>query len=148
MTDGRLTILFDRDCSLCTWTVRRLIKWDRHGRLGPLALQDAHAQAARPDLAQIAADYPLESSLHVVMPDGRVAARGRAMLAILDALPGGWLLRPWTLIPGTADVVDRIYDQIAVRRHAIGELITRGQGVACALPPQGVSSTRTRPSKT
>ncbi|CAN5731822.1 hypothetical protein BH18CHL1_BH18CHL1_10530 [soil metagenome] len=146
ITDRRLTILFDRDCSLCTWTVARLVRWDRYGRFAPIALQDAADRPDRPDLARVAAEHPLAASLHVVMPDGEVASRGRGMLAILDALPGGWLLRPWTLMPGMVGVLDRVYDQIAARRHPLGELVTRGQAIACELPPQPPAAVRTDPS--
>lgn len=146
ITDRRLTILFDRDCSLCTWTVARLVRWDRYGRFAPIALQDAADRPDRPDLARVAAEHPLAASLHVVMPDGEVASRGRGMLAILDALPGGWLLRPWTLMPGMVGVLDRVYDQIAARRHRLGELVTRGQAIACELPPQPPAAVRTDPS--
>lgn len=131
----RMTVLFDRDCGFCTWTVARLGRWDRLARLRYIALQDAGAVIDRPDLAAVAARYRLSSSLHVVMADGTVRSRGRAMLAILDALPGGWTLRPWAQLPGMTSLVDRIYDRIAGRRDLLGVLVARGT-VACDVPAE------------
>ncbi len=131
---AQLTVLFDRDCGFCVWTVRQLRRLDRYGRLRYVALQTAAAVPERSDLARVAAEYPLADSIHVVRRDGSVVARGRAMLAILDVLPGAWLLRPWTRLPGVARLADALYDPLAAHRHALGRLVARGDPTLCDVP--------------
>lgn len=58
--------------------------------------------------------------MHLVTPDGRVYAGGRAVGPLLARLPGGRLLTPWLRIPGMQRLVDRVYDAVARRRHRLG----------------------------
>jgi hypothetical protein len=78
-------------------------------------------------------------------PDGGVRAGGGALLEILDALPGGWLLRPWARLPGAEAVVDAAYRWVARRRRLFGALLARqrgDRGPACALDvPPALDST-------
>lgn len=120
---ARLTVLFDEDCGLCRWTAQQLHRLDRGARLELVPLQHAASHPERPDLARLAAQYPLAESIHVQRDDGRVRAGGDAMLEILDALPGGALLRPWALLPGVAAVVGAAYRRIAGNRALVGRLI-------------------------
>lgn len=133
-----LTVLFDRDCGFCNWTVRQLRALDRDGRLSYVSLQAAASTPDRPDLAAVAASYPLSESIHVVRRDGTVEARGRAMLAILDALPGAWLLRPWMRLPGLSRLADALYDPMAANRLALGRLVARDDPAACDVAPATV----------
>jgi predicted DCC family thiol-disulfide oxidoreductase YuxK len=121
--DGRLVVLFDRDCGLCQATVRQLTRWDRDGSLDFVALQAA-ASSGRLVLEHAAADYRLGDSLHVIdEASGATWVGGDAALAIVDALPGGWMLRPWrTLAPWRA-VVDAGYDLVARNRHVLGHAL-------------------------
>ncbi len=97
--DGlRLTILYDADCGICGLTARTLRRWDRAGRFETLPLQAA-ARSQEPRLAAAAVGHALADELHVVDLDGRVAAGGDAVLAIVDRLPGGVVLRPWAALP-------------------------------------------------
>lgn len=130
-----LTVLFDRDCGFCNWTVRQLRGLDRHRRLSYVPLQSAHSLPARPDLAAVAATYPLAQAIHVVRRDGTVHSRGRAMLAILDALPGARLVRPWTRLPGVARLADALYDPLAAHRGALGRLVAGRDLAACDVAP-------------
>lgn len=145
-----LVVLFDRDCGFCNWTVRQLRGLDRERRLRYVSLQSAASVPDRPDLAQVAATYPLADSIHVVRPDGTVESRGRAMLAILDALPGAWLLRPWTRFPGVSRLADALYDPLAANRQILGRLVAGDDPAVCevvplsAAPRQETSSARDR----
>lgn len=131
----RLTVLYDADCGFCTWSVAQLRGLDRNGRLEYVPLQHAAAHPERPELAELAATRDLRDVIHVVRPDGGVRAGGGAMLEILDALPGGWLLRPWAVLPGLEYVVDIGYRWVARRRNLFSALLERaGRGVpACDL---------------
>ncbi len=135
-----LTVLFDGDCGFCNWTVRQLRGLDRDRRLAYVSLQSASSIPHRPELAAVAATYPLAEAIHVVRRDGTVEARGRAMLAILDALPGAWLLRPWTRMPGVSRLVDALYDPVAANRLALGRLVARGDPAVCDVAPSAVPS--------
>jgi predicted DCC family thiol-disulfide oxidoreductase YuxK len=138
---ARLTVLYDEDCGLCRWTVDQLRGIDRRRRLEFVPLQHAAEHPERPDLARLAANSPLEESLHVLRTDGRVRRGGGAMLEILDALPGGWLLRPWAVLPGVEPVVDALYGHVARNRGTIGRLLarTRRGAAACDLHPPRVT---------
>lgn len=120
---ARLSVLFDLECPFCRWTVRQLRSLDRHQRLEFISLQKATNRRGRPDLREVARHYPLRREIHAVRPDGSVRAGGDAMLEILDVLPGGWLLRPWTAIPGVEAAVRVFYRLIADHRSLLAKLM-------------------------
>ena len=116
----RLVVMYDRDCGLCTATAQRLSRWDRHGRLELLSLQDA-AMSERSIIADTARSHPVLAELHVLdATSGRVDAGGEAALAIAAELPGGWLVRPFRHIPPVRWIVGAVYNLVASNRHAIG----------------------------
>jgi predicted DCC family thiol-disulfide oxidoreductase YuxK len=118
--DGsRLTVLFDRDCGICGLTARNLARWDRAGRFSIVPLQFAAGGEDR-RLAEVAVRYALADELHVVDSAGRVASGGAAALAIIDALPGGRLLRPWAAFGPFRRLVSIGYRWIARHRRQIG----------------------------
>jgi predicted DCC family thiol-disulfide oxidoreductase YuxK len=39
----RAVILFDNNCGFCRWSLSKLLAWDRHARLRPVALQSEQA---------------------------------------------------------------------------------------------------------
>jgi predicted DCC family thiol-disulfide oxidoreductase YuxK len=130
--DGsRLTVLYDRDCGICGLTARSLRRWDRTGRFEVVPLQVA-AIGGDPRLADVAGRYLLEDELHVVDERGGVAAGGDAALAIVDALPGGRILRPWAMFPPFRALAGIGYRWVAANRRAIGQLL--GLELVCALP--------------
>ena len=132
--DGpRLVVLYDRDCGLCTASARRLRRWDRHGRLELLPLQDVDG-ADRPGLAAAVSGLPLKSALHVVdEATGDVRSGGDASLAIGAALPGGRVVRVLGVVPPVRWIVGLGYDVIARNRHRIGRWL-RLEGPACDVP--------------
>ncbi len=76
----------------------------------------------------------------MVRDDGRVRQGGGAMLEILDALPGGWLLRPWAQMPGVEHVVDAGYRALARRRSTLGRLLAGRAGApVCDVVPGRVT---------
>jgi predicted DCC family thiol-disulfide oxidoreductase YuxK len=130
---GRLVVLYDRDCGLCTATARRLRRWDRAGRLELLPLQDA-AASARPEIAAAGRDLPLSAALHVLDErTGAVRAGGDAALAIVAALPGGTVARLIAAIPPARWLVGLGYGLVARHRHRIGRWL-RLEGPACDVP--------------
>ena len=135
----RLTVLYDGDCGFCSLTVDILGDLDLGQHLEFVPLQHARAHAAeRPELAGVADSYPLEQSIPVRRADGHVSAGGEAVLEILEALPAGWLFRPWSVIPGMTALLDAGYNVIADRRGQISRLINRlgGRAPTCDLQPR------------
>jgi len=127
--DGsRLTVLYDRDCGICGLTARAIRRWDRHDRFRLVPLQTA---ASRGDarLADVAARYALRDELHLVDGAGRVATGGDAALAIVDALPGGRILRPWAALPPFQALVRVAYRWVARNRAVIGRRL--GLEIVC-----------------
>jgi predicted DCC family thiol-disulfide oxidoreductase YuxK len=121
----RLTVLYDGDCGFCRLSVDVLADLDLEDRLEMVPLQHAADHPERPELARIARDHPLAQTIHVRRADGRISAGGGAVLEILDALPLGWLFRPWRLLPGLPSLLDAGYQLVADNRGPISELITR-----------------------
>jgi hypothetical protein len=74
--ERRWALLYDADCGFCTWLLSALLRWDRAGRLHPIALQRSetllrwHRQlvAGRWTYAYRAPGRPpLASSLHALI---------------------------------------------------------------------------------
>lgn len=126
----RTTVLYDGDCGFCIWVMRELRRLDRRRLLTWVPLQMASMRADRPDLAAVAKARPLEREIHVVLPDGSVRTGGRAMLEILQLMPGGWLLRTWTRLPGAVSLTELAYRHVAAHRHALGRLVRPDRGAS------------------
>jgi predicted DCC family thiol-disulfide oxidoreductase YuxK len=128
--DGsRLTVLYDRDCGICGLAARSIRRWDRRGRFEIVPLQVA-SSGGDASLVEVAATYALTDELHVLDADLRVAAGGDAVLAIIDALPGGRVLRPWSALAPFRSVVRVAYAAIARHRRTIGRWL--GLELVCA----------------
>ncbi len=128
-----LTVLYDGECGVCRETIGKLRRWDHENRLEFVALQSA-ATSGRPILEKLAAEGRLEDAVHVVDEStGRVVAGGHAALAILDALPGGWLLRPWAVMPQTALAADVVYRVASRHRDRLAWLMGLRDDVHCPI---------------
>ena len=128
---GALTVLYDGDCGVCRETVRRLRRWDRDDHFEFMPLQVA-ASCGRPQIEKLAAQGHLPDAVHVVdEATGRVVSGGHAALAILDGLPGGWLLRPWAALPPAAAAADVVYRVAARHRDRLAWLTGMRNEVSC-----------------
>lgn len=123
---ARLTVLFDRDCAFCRWTVRQISFLDRGKKIEFVPLQDASQVPGRPDLAALAVTRPLEQELHVLLPDGQVRSGGRAMIEVLSVLPGGALFRLWPRVPGLSAAIDLGYRWVAGHRGPLSRALRIG----------------------
>jgi predicted DCC family thiol-disulfide oxidoreductase YuxK len=130
-----LTVLYDDDCGVCRETIRQLSRWDHADRFEFLPLQQA-ASSGRPLLERLAAEGHLPDAIHVVDEStGRVVSGGHAALAILDGLPGGWLLRPWAALAPTAVAADVVYRVAARHRDRLAWLMGMRDEVSCPVRP-------------
>ena len=137
-----LTVLYDGGCGVCRETVRHLRRWDRDSRMEFLPLELA-ASSGRPVLERLAADGHLEDAIHVVNEaTGEVVSGGHAALAMLDALPGGWLLRPWAALPPTALAADVVYRVASRHRDRVAWLMGVRNEVSCPVGPAANSDQR------
>ena len=84
---GEWLVLYDADCGFCTWALALLLRWDRRGRLAPVALQEARAAEL---LGGLSAEERM-ASWHLVAPDGARTSAGAALPEALALLPGGAL---------------------------------------------------------
>ena len=86
-SDRRWAVLYDADCGFCTWLLSVLLRWDRSGRLRPIALQRSEAD----DLLRKLAPAERMASWHLISPTGERRSGGAAMPPLLRALPAGRL---------------------------------------------------------
>ena len=113
-----VTVLFDRDCGFCRWSVGRLLAWDRAGRVRPVAIQ---SDEGRRLLADLTSTERLTSA-HVIDVRGRRTSAGDALAPVADVLPGG---RPLAALARRAPGLARAgYRAIAGRRSLFGKLVS------------------------
>jgi predicted DCC family thiol-disulfide oxidoreductase YuxK len=114
------TILYDRDCGFCRWSLAKVLAWDRRGRLRPVALQDPEADAL---LGKMGEEERM-GSWHLVSPGGEVRSAGAAFEPLLRLLPGGAPLA--SLAARAPGPVERGYRFVADHRTPIGRRLTDG----------------------
>jgi predicted DCC family thiol-disulfide oxidoreductase YuxK len=113
------TILYDRDCGFCRWSLAKLLVWDRADRLHPLPIQSAEGQRL---LADVPEHERLES-WHLVDATGRVSSGGDAFPAVFRLLPGG---RPLGAVAAAAPGASRAaYWLVARSRSFLGRCLSR-----------------------
>jgi predicted DCC family thiol-disulfide oxidoreductase YuxK len=120
------TVCYDDDCGLCRWCAWQLRRWDRHGRLHFVTLDDPAAD----ELLQELSPDRRRSSWHLVSPGRRVWSGGAAVPRVLELLPGGKPLAAFA--DRFPSATERAYRWVADRRDRIGRLL--GQE-ACAVDP-------------
>jgi predicted DCC family thiol-disulfide oxidoreductase YuxK len=85
MTPRDHTVLYDDDCGFCKWSLDKILLWDRHGRVRPVAIQSPEGQEL---LSGVPPGERLDS-WHLVEPDGRVVSAGAGAAPLARVLPGG-----------------------------------------------------------
>ena len=96
----RHIILFDEGCGFCRWSLDRLLRWDRRGRLRAVPIQSEEGDRLLADLA--VADRL--ASWHLVTPDGRRYSGGAATAPLARLLPAG---APVAIVAETFPAHDR-----------------------------------------
>jgi predicted DCC family thiol-disulfide oxidoreductase YuxK len=96
----RAVILFDNDCGFCRWSLSKLLAWDRHGRLRPVALQSEEAD----DLLMGMDRERKMASWHLVARNGHIYSGGAAVPQLARLLPvGAPIAALASTFPRTAD---------------------------------------------
>jgi predicted DCC family thiol-disulfide oxidoreductase YuxK len=107
---GSAVILFDSQCGFCRRSVERILRWDRHRRLRPVALQDREAD----ELLGGMDEERKMASWHLVTADGRVHSAGAAFPPLLRLLPG---CRPFAALTAAfPGLTERAYRYVARTR--------------------------------
>jgi len=131
----RAVILFDNKCGFCVWSLSKILSWDRHGRLRPVALKSPEAD----DLLMGMDPELKRASWHLVAPDGRTYSGGQAVAPLARLLPGG---TPIALLAGAVPrTTDRAYRWVARHRDRLGRALGER---ACAVDLAKRPSTSTQ----
>jgi predicted DCC family thiol-disulfide oxidoreductase YuxK len=77
-------ILYDPDCGFCRVSLAVLLRWDRHGRLRPVALGSEEADSLLDGMPE----EERMASWHLVTTDGKVHSAGHAFPELFRLLPG------------------------------------------------------------
>ncbi len=84
-SEPQRVVLYDDDCAFCKWSLDKILAWDRHRRLRPVAIQSDEGQGL---LANVPESERLDS-WHLVLPSGEVRSAGAAAAPLAALLPGG-----------------------------------------------------------
>lgn len=118
MTDvggGRLTVLYDARCRVCTRIAGRLAGADAEGHLRLRPLQRAHTDEWA-SVRRLRAERDLRMALHVVDEAGQWAAGGEAMLRTLERVPRFALLARVLRLRPLVQFVEPAYRWFAANR--------------------------------
>jgi predicted DCC family thiol-disulfide oxidoreductase YuxK len=117
---AKATVLYDRDCGFCRWSLGKVLAWDRRGRVRPVPIESDEGDRLLDGVP--AADRM--SSWHLVGEDGTVRSAGAAFPGLFRQLPGGAPLARLTSRAPRA--TDRAYRWVAGNRSRWGKLVTDG----------------------
>jgi predicted DCC family thiol-disulfide oxidoreductase YuxK len=126
---NRHTVLFDDECSMCTFQMKVLSWLDWRNVLALVPLSDPQAHAIAPQLKP----EDLQEAIHCVTPQGRVYRGARAIRFLGLRLP---LLVPLALflwIPGVIWIAEIVYAWVSRNRTLLSRVF--GCKDACAIMP-------------
>ena len=115
--EHRWAVLYDADCGFCKWMLSGLLRWDRAGRLQPIALQ-------RPDADDLLSELtPADqmASWHLISPTGIRRSGGAAVAPLLKQLPAGRL--PAAGFARFPTLTDRAYRWVAEHRSQLSRWV-------------------------
>lgn len=129
VSSARHIVLYDGECSLCTFQMRMLtwLDWCHVVRLLPIA--DPEAARVAPTLTREA----LLEAIHCVATDGAIHRGARCIRFVGLRMP---LLVPLALVlwfPGVIWIAERIYQWVSRNRYLLSKFF--GCKEACALLP-------------
>ena len=110
-------VLYDGECGFCRASLGWLLRWDRRGRLEPVALQSARAADI---LAELSEEERMDS-WHLVSPDGERWSAGAAAPRLLRLLPGGRV--PARVLDAAPGITERAYRFAARHRGSLGRAL-------------------------
>ena len=122
----RHAVLYDEGCGFCRWSLDRLLRWDRGGRLRAVPIQSEEGDRLLADLSE----EERLASWHLVTPDGRRYSGGAATGPMARLLPAG---APVAHLAETFPrTTDRVYRWVARNRDSLGRRLGEQ---ACSVDP-------------
>lgn len=122
----RHVVLYDSDCGFCRWSLDRVLRWDRDGRLRAAPIQSEEGDRFLADLSE----EDRLASWHLVTPDGGRYSGGAAAGPLARLLPAG---APVAILAGAFPrTTERLYRWVARNRDWLGKRLGEG---ACAVDP-------------
>jgi predicted DCC family thiol-disulfide oxidoreductase YuxK len=122
----RHVVVYDEDCGVCRWSLDRVLRWDRHGRLRAAPIRSDEGDRLLADLAET----DRLASWHLVAPDGRRLSGGAAAGPLARLLPAG---APVAFLAETFPrTTDRVYRWVARHRDSLGARLGEE---ACSVDP-------------
>lgn len=125
----RHIVLYDDECSMCTFQMKVLSWLDWFDVLALTPLSDPKAKEVAPRLTR----EQLIEAIHLVTPEGRIHRGARAIRFAGMRLP---LLVPLALflwLPGVILIAELIYKWVSRNRHLLSRIF--GCKDACAIMP-------------
>lgn len=104
------TVIYDRDCGFCRWSLARVLALDSERRLRPVALGTPEANEKLADLTP----DERSASWHLIAPDGRRASAGAAAAPLFRLLRHGRI--PAALLERAPTLTERGYRWVANHR--------------------------------
>jgi predicted DCC family thiol-disulfide oxidoreductase YuxK len=110
----RHVVLYDEECGFCRWSLDRLLRWDRRGRLRATPIRSEEGDRLLADLEEKAR----LASWHLVTPGGRRFSGSAATAPVARVLPAG---SPIAFLAETFPrSTDRLYRWVARNRDTLG----------------------------
>ncbi len=128
-------MLYDNECSLCTFQMKLLAWMDWGNRITLMPLSDPGVAGIAPSLTPEA----LREAIHCVTPSGRIYRGARAIRFVGMRVPPLWPLALFLWIPGVIFIAEIVYQWISRNRYLLSRVF--GCKDACAILP-----TRNRPA--
>jgi len=117
---SQVTLIYDRDCGFCRWSLGKVLAWDRRRAVRPVALGTPEANRLLADVP--AAERP--TSWHLVDGAGTVHSAGAGFEPLFWLLPGaGPLAALAARLPGATE---RGYRFVSGNRSIWGKFVTDG----------------------
>jgi predicted DCC family thiol-disulfide oxidoreductase YuxK len=114
--ERQATVLYDRDCGFCRWSLDKVLAWDR-GRLRPVEIQSEEGGR----LLEPIPEGDRLDSWHLVTPSGELRSAGAAAAPLAAMLPGG---RPLAaLLRRFPRSTERAYRWVASHRDLFARLL-------------------------
>ena len=129
-------MLYDEDCGFCRWSLDRVLRWNRTGRLRAASIQSEEGGRVLADLSE----RDRLGSWHLVAPGGRRYSGGAAIAPMARLLPAG---APVAILSNAFPrPTERLYRWVARNRDSLGRRLGER---ACAVDPTERKGPRATP---
>ena len=125
----RDTVLYDSDCSLCTFQMKVITWLDWFHRIRLLPINDPQAAALAPGIDQV----DLMEAIHCITPSGKIHRGARCIRHISMKMPLAWPVALFLWIPGVIYLAEIAYKWLSRNRLLLSKVF--GCKGACAILP-------------